>query len=749
MSGESIYDILWVEKYRPKKLDEIVNQTEVVQRLKRFVEERNMPHLLFAGPPGTGKTTAAHALARELFGDEYRRYLLELNASVAKDTPILVRINGKIIRTDFEYLDKLYFRGEGVLSFKDGEYVKPGDLEVLTYDPGEGRVTWKKATWLIRHRVEKVLEVRVSGGGKIRLTGNHSVMVIGENGELVEKSASDLRPGDYLVSFVDVLPGDETEIPMEYKLVSSRVLGFRKTNRELETSGQLVITLGYPRESKLVEKLVGGASTYELPVYSNVGYSGFDRSRASSYQVRILSTGLARFLRKTAYMGEARARDKRVPGILFAAPPKQRIAFLRGLFDGYGSGVWGSVARISSVPGDLLVDIAWLARISGIESSVHDSEARLIWKGGVRYKKSDLLPARPFIRFLEKVSHAVKGNWRYILRHQLYDGKERVSKEKVLEALYHVDMERLSSKDRAWLEKLIRLAKSGLHVVKVVSVEIIEYNDYVYDVSVPGNNMFFAGTIPILLHNSDERGIDVIRTKVKEFARAKNPSGVAFKIVLLDEADNMTSDAQQALRRLMELYTVTTRFILIANYPSKIIPPIQSRCAYFRFTPLSKEDVVARLAYILERESVEYEVDALEAIYEISEGDMRKAINILQAASALGKVSVSAVYKVVGLAHPSEVKEMIELALKGEFLEARARLRKLMIEYGLAGSDLLKQIHSELFGPRIKLPEEYVVLIADYLGEIHFRVVEGSDDDIQLTAFLAWLSMLGKKMGEA
>jgi len=251
------------------------------------------------------------------------------------------------------------------------------------------------------------------------------------------------------------------------------------------------------------------------------------------------------------------------------------------------------------------------------------------------------------------------------------------------------------------------------------------------------------------LNASDERGIDVIRTKVKEFARAKNPPGVAFKIVLLDEADNMTSDAQQALRRLMELYTVTTRFILIANYPSKIISPIQSRCAYFRFTPLSKEDVVSRLAFILEKEGVSYDIDALEAIYEISEGDMRRAINILQAAAALGRVTVSGVYKVVGLAHPSEVKEMLELALKGEFLEARTRLRRLMIEYGLAGTDLLKQIHSELFGPRIKLPEEYVVLIADYLGEIHFRVVEGSDDDIQLTAFLAWLSLLGKKMGEA
>ena len=196
------------------------------------------------------------------------------------------------------------------------------------------------------------------------------------------------------------------------------------------------------------------------------------------------------------------------------------------------------------------------------------------------------------------------------------------------------------------------------------------------------------------------------------------------------------------------MYTVSTRFILIANYPSRIIDPIQSRCALFRFTPLSKQDVVSRLAFILKNEGVDYEEDALESIFEISEGDMRKAINVLQAAASLGKVTVSNVYKVVGLAHPVEIREMIQTALKGDFDLARSKLRKLMIEYGLAGTDVLKQIHRELFGNNIQIPEEYRVLIADYLGEIHFRVVEGSDDDIQLTAFIAWLSMLGRKLGE-
>ncbi|MEM1616638.1 MAG: replication factor C small subunit [Desulfurococcus sp.] len=247
------------------------------------------------------------------------------------------------------------------------------------------------------------------------------------------------------------------------------------------------------------------------------------------------------------------------------------------------------------------------------------------------------------------------------------------------------------------------------------------------------------------LNASDERKIEVIRGKVKEFARARVVGDVPFKIVLLDEADNMTADAQQALRRLMELYSATTRFILTANYPSKIIEPIQSRTAIFRFSPLSREDVVGRLKYICNAEKIECAEKALETIYELSEGDMRRAINILQTAAALGEVVEEAVYKVLGMAHPREIREMINTALAGNFTEARNKLRTLMIEYGLSGLDIVKQIHREIFSQDVKIPDEIRVLIADLAGEIQFRLVEGADDEIQLNAFLARLALIGKK----
>ncbi len=763
-------ELLWAEKYRPRSLSEIVNQEDIVKRLQQFVREKNMPHLLFAGPPGTGKTTAAHCLAHDLYGEDYRMYMLELNASVAKDTPILVKINGKVRRVTFEELDKLYFTGDNMIKLNDGEYVKVDNLEVLSIDRDTGKVKWFKVSWLIRHKVDYVVKVKLEGGGEIKLTGNHSVIVIDSNGELIEKKASEIRPGDYLISFVTVLEGERGKINLkDYIIRSSRVkaknsltldedlawflglyaaegaLGFKASVNGVSTSGQAVVTVGYPDETHLASKVLMVTSKHGIPVYINLVSSGYNRNKLSAIQVRLLSTALARYLKVEAYKsGGTTAKFKRIPSIIYELNKEGRVAFLRGIYEGDGSGKWSDVVKISSKSKDLLVDIAWLARISGIESSVFNDEVRLIWRGRMKYKKSDLILAEPFMKFFEKISRAININWRHILRHQLYDGKRTASKDKLLQILMSIDTSKLSDEEYGIYRKLKTLANSDIHIVKVIHTEVIKYDDYVYDVSVPDNNLFFAGTTPILLHNSDERGIDVIRTKVKEFARSRLPANIPFKIVLLDEADNMTADAQQALRRLMEMYVDVTRFILIANYPSKIIEPIQSRCAVFRFTPLKKEDVMVRLKYICEQERVKYEEDALDTIFEISEGDMRKAINILQSSAALGKVTVANVFKVVGLAHPREVREIIRTALAGNFVKARDLLRTLMLNYGLSGVDVVKQMHREIFSSEIQLPEYLRVEIADYIGEIQFRLVEGADDEIQLNALLAKLTLIGK-----
>jgi len=250
------------------------------------------------------------------------------------------------------------------------------------------------------------------------------------------------------------------------------------------------------------------------------------------------------------------------------------------------------------------------------------------------------------------------------------------------------------------------------------------------------------------LNASDERGIDVVRETVKTFARVRSIGEVPFKIMILDEADNMTSDAQQALRRTMERYTETCRFILCANYSGKIIEPIQSRCAPFRFTFLPREEQDKYLKHIAENEGVKLLKDGLEAIFDVCGGDLRKAINTLQAAASLNKpIDAKVVYSITGRAHPSDVQKMIETAMKGDFLEARKQLRDMIQKYGVAGSDIIRQIHTEIF--RADIPEQWKIKLADVIGDIDYRLVEGADEEVQLSALLARLVEAGYEIRKA
>jgi replication factor C small subunit len=247
------------------------------------------------------------------------------------------------------------------------------------------------------------------------------------------------------------------------------------------------------------------------------------------------------------------------------------------------------------------------------------------------------------------------------------------------------------------------------------------------------------------LNASDERGIKIVRETVKTFARTRSIGEIPFKILILDEADNMTSDAQQALRRTMERFTETCRFIMIANYSGKIIEPLQSRCAPFRFSYMSQEDQDRYLRHIIEEEDINILDEGYDAIFEVSGGDLRRATNTLQAASSMGKViDAETVYSVIGRANPEDVNKMIKTAMKGDFLEARKQLREMIMKYGVAGSDIIKQIHTEIF--RSMLPDSWKVTLSEAIGEIDFRLVQGADVEVQLSALLARLTEVGQEL---
>ena len=249
------------------------------------------------------------------------------------------------------------------------------------------------------------------------------------------------------------------------------------------------------------------------------------------------------------------------------------------------------------------------------------------------------------------------------------------------------------------------------------------------------------------LNASDERGIKMVRERVKEFAAVitlttdNSKKGIPFRIIILDEADEMTPDAQTALRRIIEDSSKTTRFIIICNYLSQIIEPIQSRCVVFRFTRLTEENIVNHLKMICEKEGVKFEEKALEQIYDATSGDLRHSINILQAAAGMGSVSLANVISSIGLSGKAKVRDVIKLALMGKFNDARLKLLELTHVYGMSESDFLKYANQEAYDMKLDRPDEFAALMAEY----DFRLTTGAHPEIQLAALLAQLGNLGSK----
>jgi len=249
------------------------------------------------------------------------------------------------------------------------------------------------------------------------------------------------------------------------------------------------------------------------------------------------------------------------------------------------------------------------------------------------------------------------------------------------------------------------------------------------------------------LNASDERGIKMVRERVKEFAAVitlttdNSKKGIPFRIIILDEADEMTPDAQTALRRIIEDSSKTTRFIIICNYLSQIIEPIQSRCVVFRFTRLTEENIVNHLKMICEKEGVKFEEKALEQIYDATSGDLRHSINILQAAAGMGSVSLANVISSIGLSGKAKVRDVIRLALMGKFNDARLKLLELTHVYGMSESDFLKYANQEAYDMKLDRPDEFAALMAEY----DFRLTTGAHPEIQLAALLAQLGNLGSK----
>ncbi|MEI6058759.1 MAG: replication factor C small subunit [archaeon] len=245
------------------------------------------------------------------------------------------------------------------------------------------------------------------------------------------------------------------------------------------------------------------------------------------------------------------------------------------------------------------------------------------------------------------------------------------------------------------------------------------------------------------LNASDERGIDVVRQKVKDFARTKAIGNVPFKVIFLDEADALTREAQQALRRTMENYTSTCRFILSCNYSSKILDPIQSRCVVFRFQLLEKKDIKKRIDLISRNEGLTITPEAFDVLHESSEGDCRRVINLLQATSSISpNITPDLINTIVARAKPSDIKIVLDYALAGDFNGSRGKLLDIMLKESISGQDVIKAIQKEIW--TLPIDNALKVRLTEKTGEIEFRLVEGSDEFIQLESLLASFILAGE-----
>jgi replication factor C small subunit len=247
----------------------------------------------------------------------------------------------------------------------------------------------------------------------------------------------------------------------------------------------------------------------------------------------------------------------------------------------------------------------------------------------------------------------------------------------------------------------------------------------------------------LMLNASDERGIDIVRERIKTFARfADRREGVPYRIVVLDESDEMTSEAQTALRRIMEETATYTRFILVCNYSSGIIEPLQSRCAIFRFQRLDETAMVDHLKDIAKKEKIGVASEnVFTLVYEAAQGDLRQAINLMQAASASGELTAESVKAVTGATVKSRVAEVMKLATGGDFDGARAKMVELTRVYGVPERDFLRFANEALMSMKLKDPGRAISILAEY----DFRLVQGAQPELQLTAMLSQLASLSRK----
>jgi replication factor C small subunit len=744
---------IWVEKYRPETLDEMVGHEPIVERLESYVRRDDLPHLLFSGDAGVGKTTAATAIAREVYGEDWRENFLELNASDQRGIDVVRDRIKNFARASFGGYDyRIIFLDEAdslcvpsgtevVTGYPSSPEVKPieaiaGDGEPIPSVDFETNEIQSDEGKLVDSGVADFFEMELEDGREVVASPTHPFFVVGTDGELIERELRELQPGDEIADFGDAVGVSRCEICGDWTAgrFCSVECKDEGDSRDMRGEGNPMYGTEWSddRREAIVEKLSDGRFAGENNPNSGGEFHGVNIWKMDQKTVEEF----------TETLSEMRSGIPSEEWTVDADPDevKERI----------GSAVsrwWDSLSeeKKAEINEKQVRNTDYpICNITGDDNPMRDPE--------VAAKVSEALmghePTGPKVRYSDKHDHYVRSEWEYEVATALIDAGIEYEYEpafELSESVYYPDF--LIGDTVIEVKGVAELWGRTGKVEEFLEKYGDEYGFVVVgDGALPNDEHHEIDEFePTAVSDGGRVSVATIGIRRIEYSHC----GKAYNVSMEGTPNFMlangilthnTSDAQSALRRTMEQFSNNTRFVLSCNYSSQIIDPIQSRCAVFRFSPLADEAVAERLRYIADQEGIEVTEAGVDALVYAADGDMRGAINGLQAAAVTGEVvDEESVYTVTATARPEEVEAMVESALEGEFATARGSLEELLTEKGLSGGDVVDQLHRSVWD--FDIPDREAARLLDRIGECDYRITEGANERVQLEALLASLSL--------
>ncbi|MBB6647888.1 AAA family ATPase [Halobellus sp. MBLA0160] len=743
---------IWIEKYRPERFDDIHGQEDIVDRLRSYVEQDDLPHLLFSGPAGVGKTTASTAIARAIYGDDWQENFLELNASDERGIDVVRDRIKNFARSSFGGYDhRVIFLDEAdslcvppgtevVTGYPSSPEVKP--IEEVSED-GEPMPSVDFETNEIQSDKGKLVdsgtadffEVKLADGRTVTASLTHPFFVVGEDGTLVETELRELSPGDEIAEFKNDIGVSQCEVCGDWTAGRFCSLDCKNEGHSREMQGEKNPMHGTEwsdeRREKIVKKLSDGRFVGE----NNPNYGG-DFHGTNLWEMD--EETVERFREELSEMRAGTSWEEWVVD-----------ADADAVKEWIGDSVSEWWDNLDPEAKSELIE-KWVESrdypvrdITGDNNPMRDPE--------VAQKVSEALqghePTGGNIRHSEELGHLVCSDWEYEVAKALQDAGVEYEYEPEFElsdSVFHPDfligntVVEVKGVAELWgqtekVEEFLDTYGDGYTFVVVGDGELPHHEHY-------EREEFDAAAVS----DGGRKAVETVAIDRIDYSHR----GKAYNISMRDTPNFMlangvlthnTDDAQSALRRTMEQFADNTRFILSCNYSSKIIDPIQSRCAVFRFSPLGDDAIRAQIVEIADAEGIEVTEDGLDALVYAASGDMRRAINALQAAATTGEVvDEEAVYLITSTARPEQIEEMVEAAIDGDFAAARSQLETLLVDAGMAGGDIIDQLHRSAWD--FDLDDRTTIRLMERIGEADYRITAGANERVQLEALLASLA---------